>query len=157
MKGIANCLLLTIFIFCALTISAQAQTSGMAPDFTLKDLYNQDVKLSSYLGKPVFLVFVTTWCPSCKAELPQLKSIYEKYKNKGLIMFNIDIEEPPEKVMSYVQKRNITFPVLLDTEGIAANRYGVVGVPTKVLIDRKGKLICWNCRTLEDKLKQLMP
>ena len=72
-------------------------------------------------------------------------------------MFNINVQEPPAKVMNFSQKRGINFPVLLDTEGHAADRYGVVGVPTKVLIDRKGKLICWNCRTLEDKLKQLMP
>jgi len=150
------CLLLIVITF-FLAKTGLAQTSDMAPDFTLRDLYGQSVKLSSYLGKPVFLVFGTTWCPNCKAELPQMKSLYEKYKNKGLIMFNIDIQESREKVMSFAQKRNISFPVLLDTDGSVADAYGILGVPAKVLIDRKGKIICWNCRTLEDKLKQLMP
>ncbi len=157
MKKTVYCFLLTIFTLFVIADAGQGQTNDMAPDFTLKDVYGQAVTLSQYRGRPIFLVFGTTWCPNCKSELPQMKSIYEKYRGKGLIMFGVDIMESQQKVLSFARSRKINFPMLLDSEGQVADSYGVVGVPAKVLIDQKGRIICWNCRTLEDKLKQLMP
>ena len=149
-------ILIVLSILVAFMASAYAQ-SNMAPDFTLKDLKGSTVKLSAYRGKPVFLVFTATWCPSCRAELPRLAELYSHYKTKGLIMLNIDIMESQEKVSAFVKKRDIPFTVLLDSTGEVAQQYGVVGVPTKILIDSKGRIICQDCDTMNDKLKQLMP
>lgn len=129
----------------------------IAPDFRLKDLTGQTVQLSNYRGVPLLLVFSTTWCPNCKTDVPKVNEIYRKYSNKGLIVLMIDIMEPFDRVLNFVRKRRVQVPVLLDPDGKVADAFGVVGVPTKVLVDRKGKIICWNCRTLEAKLKQLMP
>ena len=84
MKRTVRCLLLTIFLLISVPVgSVQAEMSGPAPDFTLKDLYDHDVKLSSYFGRPIFLVFVTTWCPSCNAELPKMKALTKNTRTKG--------------------------------------------------------------------------
>jgi peroxiredoxin len=156
MKKTIGSLILAILIFLSLPAIGYDQASDLAPDFTLKDLTGQNVKLSSYRGKPVLLTFTTTWCPSCRAELPQLISIYSQYKDRGLVMFDINIMEPHAKVLNFSQKRGINYPVLLDNDGKVANSYGVIGVPSKIIVDRKGQIICWNCPTFEDKLKKLM-
>jgi peroxiredoxin len=139
--------------------TANAEINNGAPDFTLKDLQGNKVRLSNYRGKPVFLIFTATWCPVCIAELPHLIETYDRYKSKGLVMLNIDIMELPEKVLAFVKKRNITFPVLIDPDGVVIRKYGVLGVPKKILINPQGKIICQDCNTntLDDKLKQLMP
>ena len=157
MNKTLNCSLLSIFLIVVFVTVGYAKAADTAPDFTLKDLTGQSVKLGNYKGKPVLLVFVTTWCPACRAELPRMTAIYNQYKDKGLIMFNINIMESPEKVSSFVTKRGIPIPVLVDPDGHVAESYGVVGVPTKVLIDAQGKVVCWECRTLEEKLSQIIP
>ncbi len=157
MKKTVRCFLISIFLVLSLGVSASAQQSDMAPDFMLQDLTGQNVKLSRYLGQPVFLLFTTTWCPICTADLPKYKSMYNRYKDKGLVFLNIDIMESLQKITTFAGKKKIPFPILLDPDGKVAEAYGVVGVPAQVLIDAKGKIICWNCRTLDDKLKQLFP
>lgn len=148
--------MLSICLLAGFAVEGFAQ-NDMAPDFRLKDLTGQTVQLNKYRGVPVLLVFSTTWCPNCRTDVPKVNEIYKNYRNKGLVVFTIDIMEPFDRVLNFVRKRRVEVPVLLDGDGKVADAYGVVGVPTKVLIDAKGKIICWNCRTLEEKLKQLMP
>jgi thiol-disulfide isomerase/thioredoxin len=69
-----------------------------APDFTLKDLAGEDFKLSATRGKPVLLIFLTTWCPTCRSEIPHYKDIYGTYGQRGLELVSIYIEEPKNRV-----------------------------------------------------------
>lgn len=157
MKKAACCFLFSIFLALAFVLPAFAQQSNIAPDFVLKDLTGQSVNLTRYKGQPVFLLFTTTWCPNCTADLPKYKSIYNRYRDKGLVFLNIDILESQQKILSFADKRKIPYPILLDLDGKVSETYGVLGVPALVLIDAKGRIICWNCRTLDEKLKQLFP
>jgi cytochrome c biogenesis protein CcmG/thiol:disulfide interchange protein DsbE len=152
-------ILIILATICLATVFAVEGFSqdDIAPDFRLKDLTGQTVQLSKYRGVPVLLVFSTTWCPNCKTDVPKVNEIYKNYRSKGLVVFTIDIMEPFDRVLNFVRKRRVQVPVLLDGDGKVADAFGVVGVPTKVLVDPRGKIICWNCRTLEEKLKQLMP
>lgn len=124
-----------------------------AADFTLKDLNGVNIRLSSFKGKMILLHFMTTWCTDCMASVPYLKRIYTQYHNKGLVMININIQEKEEKVAAYSTKNSLPYPTVLDTEGTVARSYGVVGVPARVLIDRNGRIICWNCRSLDQLLE----
>lgn len=129
-----------------------------AADFVLKDLNGKDVRLSDYKGRPIFLIFMTTWCRDCFASIPTLKAIYNRYHEKGLVMLSIDIQEPHAKVAAYAKKNSLPYPVLLDPEGTLSRKYGVGGVPVKALVDRTGRIICWNCRSLEEQIeKQFEP
>jgi peroxiredoxin len=125
-----------------------------AADFTLRSLNGKDFRLSDYKGKVVLLNFMATWCPECRTSIPYLKAIYAQYNPQGLIMLSISVEEPEEKVAAFSKKNNLPYTTLLDREGTIARNYGVVGVPVKVLIDREGRIICWNCRSLDTQLEK---
>jgi len=125
----------------------------VAADFILRDLNGTNIRLKDFRGKMVLLNFMTTWCPECLASIPYLKSIYAQYYKKGLVMININIQEQQGKVAAYSGKHKLPYPTVLDVEGAVSKSYGVVGVPVKVLIDRDGRIICWNCRSLERQLE----
>jgi len=111
-----------------------------APDFILKDIHGGKFRLNDQRGKPVLLIFGTTWCPSCREEIPHLKDIYAQYAKKGLIMINIDIQESRDKVSRYADKYELPYRVLLDEKGDVAKTYGIRGVPTLILLDKEGMI-----------------
>jgi len=109
------------------------------PDFTLQNLQGQPVTLSAYRGhRPVLIVFWATWCPYCVEEMPNLVKLKEKHGDK-LQILGVSIQESREKVAAWAKSRNINFPLLLDEEGDVSSKYGVVGVPTLVVVDKDGK------------------
>lgn len=144
-----------VFLFiCLLGLSYGDCAAGgsLAPDFRLKDLEGKSVRLSDFRGKnPVLLVFSTTWCPHCRSQVPLINDIYAKYKGKGLQVFHVDIQEPADRIKSFVQRYKVTYPVLLDNDAKVSKQYKVVGVPANVLITKEGNIVCNPCRSV-DKL-----
>jgi peroxiredoxin len=134
---------------------AKIAVNAAGPDFTLKDLKGQEVSLGSYRDRPVLLVFGTTWCPYCREEIPRIKEIFQKGKEKKLEVLNIYINEPEAKVSDFASKYKLPYPVLLDKDGQVAERYQVRGVPTLVLLDGQGKIVCYQCRNLDAMLNGL--
>jgi peroxiredoxin len=122
--------------------AGQATTAGrqipVATDFKLKDLKGNDVSLITFRGKKVLLVFGATWCPYCVAEIPDLSAFYDRHQDKDVKLIYIDIQESVAKVTNFVQKNNIKYTVLLDTNGDVARSYNVYGIPTIFLIDENG-------------------
>ena len=117
-------------------------SAGPAADFSLPDLDGQQVTLGPYLGKtPVLLVFWATWCPECKEAIPEINALVTGPLAEKLQVFGLDFRESREKVARAVTSRGIRYPVLLDERGQAARAYGIVGVPTYVLIGREGKVL----------------
>lgn len=134
---------------------AKIAVDAAAPDFRLKDLRGQEVSLGDLRGRPVLLVFGTTWCPFCREEIPRIKEIYRDGKEKKLEVLNIYINENDGKVADFAAKYELPYRVLLDKDGRVAERYQVLGVPTLVLLDRQGKVLCYQCRNLGSMLKGL--
>ena len=132
--------------------SARADGDDRAADFNLKDLDGRTVALSDYKGKTIVLYFMATWCPECRSSIPQLKEIYSLYNAKGLVLLVIDVMESREKMAAFSRKYGLTFPILLDEDGSVYRSYGVGGVPVKALIDRNGRIICWNCGSFDSLL-----
>lgn len=112
-----------------------------APDFILKDIQGGKFSLDDQRGKPVLLIFGTTWCPSCREEIPHLKDIYARYAKKGLIIVNIDIQESRDKVSRYADKYELPYRLLLDENGAVAEMYGIRGVPAMILLDDAGMIV----------------
>ena len=127
-----------------------------APDFTLNDLQGNQVKLSELEGKLVVIVFTTTWCAYCRKELPNLKTLYNKFNTRGLEILNIDIQESVKKVSLFTEKYGLPFRTLLDSNGTIAQMYGVRGVPSNVLISKEGVIICRQCRALDSIVESLL-
>ena len=148
-----------IIFFCILNGAqgeeiAKTQDNDRAADFTLKDLDGRNVRLSDYKGQTILLYFMTTWCPECRTTMPKLKEIYSLYNAKGLVLLNINVMESREKASAFSKKYSLPFPTLLDGEGKVYKSYSVVGVPLTALIDRNGRIICWNCRSLDKLLEK---
>ncbi|TFG93516.1 MAG: TlpA family protein disulfide reductase [Syntrophobacterales bacterium] len=158
--------LILLFMVIVVPVSAfSAQERGLwtpsieepAPDFVLKDLNGSEVSLDDYKGKVVLLAFSTTWCPHCRKMPPYLNELRSSYGDKGLVILNIDIQEPQKKVRSYAEKQNIQYTVLLDEDGAVATAYQVRGVPSLILVDKKGTIVCRQCRSLDVLLEELFP
>jgi cytochrome c biogenesis protein CcmG, thiol:disulfide interchange protein DsbE len=123
--------------------SSLAQTAGTAPDFALKDIEGKNVQLSQYKGKLVVVEFWATWCPPCKATIPELIAVQEKYGNKGLVVLGVSIDEGDDlrsKLAAFSKEHKINYPVLLGNEEVS-KAYGVMSIPETVLVGKDQKII----------------
>lgn len=125
--------------------SEKSQQIPMAPDFTLVDQYGQEHTLSDYKGKVVFINFWATWCPPCKAELPDIEEIYREYgMNKedvvilGMTFPNMDREKSKEEIIEFIEEEGYTFPTLFDESMELAYKYYISAFPTTFLINKDG-------------------
>ena len=109
-----------------------------APDFELPNLDGKPVRLSDYRGQPVWINFWATWCPPCRAELPDIEAAYKDRKGQGLALLAISIGEDAPVVKQYVEKMGMTSTVLVDSAEAVASRYRVNGIPTHLFIDKDG-------------------
>ena len=103
-------------------IRAQNESvSAQMPSFTLSDLDGNLVNSESYQGSYLVIHIATTWCPFCNAEAPYLEQLNQKYQDKNVKVLIIDVKEPQELVAKSLRDRfQLTFPVLLDTDGTVA-------------------------------------
>jgi peroxiredoxin len=111
-----------------------------AADFTLKDADNREHKLSGYKGKVVLLNFFATWCPYCKEEVPELIKLNKSLKDKNFVLLSVNVQESAAKVKKFVESKGINYTVLLDARGKTAGLYNVHGIPTNVLVDKRGNV-----------------
>src|SRR5581483_4158654 len=91
-----------------------------APDFVLKDIAGKDFKLSRQtLGKIVIIDFWASWCPPCIKEVPVLQKLYARYKNRGLVIVGISMDEGGvNDVVPFLNKHRVTYPVVLGNEKV---------------------------------------
>lgn len=110
-----------------------------APEFTALDFEGKGKHLSEYQGKVVFLNIWATWCPPCKEEMPSMEYLYNSLKGPNFEMLAVSIDrEGISVVKPFVEKLNLSFPVLLDTKGKIAELYKITGVPETFIIDGRG-------------------
>lgn len=117
-----------------------------APDFELIGLDGQPARLSDLRGKVVLLNFWATWCPPCKAEMPDLEALHRKYGDaRAFVVVGVNFEEDAAPVEAFIRERGLSFPVWLDTAGEAGAKLGVRGLPVSFIIDREGYIRdAWN-------------
>lgn len=118
-----------------------------APDFTLTTLRdkNQKVTLSEVNAQsPVLLVFWASWCPVCVEEIPVLNQWQKKYAAAGLKILGVNVEEPRSIVEQFVKTTPIHYPVLLDEDGQAADRYGLAGIPVAIFLEKGQKILYYS-------------
>lgn len=114
-----------------------------APDFELKTLDGETVKLSDYQGKKVILNFWATWCPPCKAEMPLMENYYDKAQkeNVEILAVNLTTEDRGiDKVEAFVKANHLSFPIPMDKEGDVGSVYQAVTIPTSYIIDAQGRV-----------------
>jgi len=112
-----------------------------AGDFALPDLNGTEVRLADLRGKIVFLNLWATWCPPCRAEMPSMESLYQRFKGRDFAMLAVAEDTDDGPVREFVRELGLTFPILLDTANRLPGRYGVTGYPETFIIDRSGQVI----------------
>jgi thiol-disulfide isomerase/thioredoxin len=121
-------------------IIAVGQTSH-APALVLKDLRGRALRLSDYKGKVVVLNFWATWCPPCRAEMPDLIKMQREYRSRGLQV--VGITYPPEEiaeVRQFVRKLGVNYPIALGTIETKSLFDETETLPLTIVIDREGKV-----------------
>ena len=112
----------------------------VAPDFTLSRVDGTEARLSDYKGQPVWINFWATWCPPCRAEMPEMQQKYRSLKEKGLVVLGVDVGEDASIVEEYIAERNFDWTFLLDKGSLVAEQYGNSGLPYHVFVGRDGTI-----------------
>ena len=124
-----------LILFTALWVSVAAAKGN---DFALPDVNGVSHKLSDYRGKWVVVNYWATWCPPCREEIPDLIRLQAKHANDSFTVLGIDVGESGPKVSAFAQKMGINYPVVLDRDNAVAEKYGIVGIPTSLLVRSDG-------------------
>ena len=110
----------------------------VAPNFTLKDINNQEYTLEKYQDKTIFLNFWSTTCSICKEELESIEKLYQEYQNKDIIILTIvspkESKASKEEIKKYIENKNYTFPVLIDEENTTFENYFITSYPNTFII-----------------------
>lgn len=123
-----------------------------APDFEAVFLDGKRFRLSDYRGKVVWLNFWATWCPPCRAEMPDIEAVWQSEKDKDLMLIAMNYAEDAVTVRRFVENLGLTFPIGLDPTGWIATEYRLAGVPSHFFIDREGILREIKIGALNEKL-----
>ncbi|MCZ8532164.1 thiol-disulfide oxidoreductase ResA [Psychrobacillus psychrodurans] len=120
--------------------TALIQVGDDAPDFALVDMNGEKHQLSDYKGKGVFLNFWGTWCKPCEREFPLMDKQYQVYKDQGLEILAVNIGESDFAVQKFIDRKGLTFPVLIDDKKSVMETYKINPLPTTLLINPNGKI-----------------
>jgi len=116
------------------------QIGRLAPEFSLEDVNGQTIALKSVLAKNKVTIvnFWATWCPPCRAEIPELIEFVRKYRSEKVALLAVNIQEDPKTVKAFAENAGINFPILLDQSGKVAQDYRIYAIPTTFVIDGSG-------------------
>jgi thiol-disulfide isomerase/thioredoxin len=132
-----------------------------APEISLEDIDGNPVSLDDLSGKTVLINNWATWCPPCKAEMPDLQSYYESHAEEGFIVIAIESGDAAPIVSNFVRQFHLTFPVWLDPQVAVLDLFENWSLPSSYFIDREGILrMSWtgpvNLATLEKYISPLL-
>lgn len=144
-------------------MASQMRTTSegeLAPDFTLNDVNDKPVSLSSFRGKITLVDFWASWCGPCRKENPNVVAAYNKFHSKGFEILGVSLDDNKTNWQQAIKKDNLSWTHVSDLEGWeskAAQLYGVQSIPTNFLLDKEGKIVARDLRgeALEQKLNEL--
>ena len=119
-------------------------SGNTAKNFTLKNLANKKMQLKDYLAEgPVLLDFWATWCKPCIKAFPKLEATHKKYSPRGfnVVAINNDSPRNQSKIKPFLKSLKVSFPVLLDPKNTTMRDFGVMVMPTSVLLSKEGEIL----------------
>ena len=120
--------------------AANAAAPQPAPDFTLKSLSGENLKLSELRGQVVLVNFWASWCGPCRQEMPLLDEMYQRYQKLGFTILGVNVEQDAAAAQAMLKEHPVQFPVLFDPQSTASKLYNLNAMPTTVLVDRSGNV-----------------
>jgi thiol-disulfide isomerase/thioredoxin len=124
----------------ALPASGAGPASGPAPQFSLDARGGSKISLAQYKGQVVMLNFWASWCGPCRQEMPLLENIYKKYNKMGFTLIGVNVEPDSKAAEGFLKATPVSFPVIYDKDSTVSKAYDVSGMPSTVIIDRKGNI-----------------
>ena len=150
------CVLFFVCFFCG-NVLARDEVAAPAPNFKLRDLYQDTYTLSQYKGKkPVILLFWTTWCPLCEKEIRIANEMYAGFVQDGFEFLAVNVGELPDRVRAFVKSYHLGYKVLLDKDTEVAFSFGLIGVPVYVFVDKEGNMRFKSNYFSRDKYNELL-
>ena len=155
-KGFLSALFAVFIVLVSLSFTAEGREDDLfsktmitpmkgdkhVPDVFLEDLNGDKVGIRQFKGKIILLNFWATWCAPCKEEMSGLEVLHQKFKEKDFVLLTISVDYGGVKsVHEFMNKHHYTFPVLLDPKCEALDLFKVKGIPTTIIIDKKGRMI----------------
>ena len=145
------CFFLAAIVFGAVlpgSLSAQqlpiirfVRTPDLAPDFKLKDFSGKELSLADSRGKVILLNFWATWCGPCRAEIPTLIKLQERYKDQLQIIGLVVDEDEEDPVRQVVSAEGINYPVAMAPADVRIQYGGITALPSVFVIDREGRVV----------------
>jgi peroxiredoxin len=117
---------------------------SVAPDFSLKTIEGEEIKLKDYRGKKVVhLVFWSTQCKQCLTEIPNIKNLWDSIGNRPyeILAVNVGLNESQRKIKQVQTKYAMPFKIVLDINAATTKDFGVISIPTHIVIDKEGFII----------------
>ena len=130
----------TALLSAAAAAGSGATASGPAPAFTLEARGGSKISLTQYKGQVVMLNFWASWCGPCRQEMPLLENIYKKYNKLGFTLIGVNVEPDSKDAEGFLKQTPVSFPVIYDKDSTVSKAYDVQGMPSTVIIDRKGNI-----------------
>ena len=158
MKSIMLAVVLTLVGFIT---NAQVKVDQIAPEISLPGVKDNAISLSSLKGKVVLIDFWASWCGPCRAAIPNVIKLYNKYNAKGFEVFGVSIDSKKADWLKAIANDKIKYTQVMDKDGwnsTVAEKYGVYSIPSTFLLDKTGKVIAIDLdgEELENKVKSLL-
>lgn len=141
-----------------------ARTGSRAPEFALKNIRGSYVSITALRGKVIVLNFWASWCPPCRNEMPELETLYIRYRGRGLEVLAVSTDTSESSLREYLSEHPLSFRVLYDKDSsVSKELYGVFSIPTSFLIDRDGMVVRkfygpqeWTAPDITGKIESLL-
>jgi len=138
-KTVVQVLCVTVLLALGAAHAADA-TLQPAPDFVLKSLSGENIRLSEYRGRIVMLSFWASWCGECRTQLDRLAEVYASYRDSGFQLLAINLDTERRQAANAAEALGIDYPVLHDAAGEVGRLYEADAMPHVVFVDREGLL-----------------
>ena len=116
----------------------------IAPDFSLKTIDGEDIRLSAFRGKKlVHITFWATWCPACLTEIPKLIKLYQAIGDKPVTVLAIDVgvNDSVQRIRKLQERMQMPYKIIFDESGYVVQQYGIMGIPTHIVVGKDGKIL----------------
>ena len=153
--------LITLFLALAIGFGLKAQCPlTQAVDFTATDVHGTEVHLFDILdgGQYVLVDFWASWCGPCRKETPNVVAVFEKYRDKGLIVIGVPVNDKQDAMVQALKDLGIHYPQVIDPSQALADRFHVSGIPYILLFDPDGNIVADDLREaqIEEAVKKVL-